>query len=624
MRDAEENEVEADGDMEGDVDEDADANSPSNSSQASEGENGSGERDTQTNPAMQEDGASTQQTAEDPFFTPTKPSVRPEMLNASAYDIVPTIAAPQSTSINAITATGDMRWVFSGGSDGYIRKYNWVETVNSKLMLTVAQRHPFVDSVVKAGVLMTYWENWDVPGRNSTSHSPEESATLCPVYSLAVQNHALWLLAGTDSGSIRLQSVRHDEGKEIALLQKHTAAVSVLSLSSDEKSLLSGSWDKSVLDWDLHVGQVRTTFGSSASQISSIEPRPLSSVPVPQESGEEPITNGTYSSNNHVNGGGPSAMPNGIGSRDRSQPAQDDQPTTAASPDSLFGGDDDDLFGDDGGAVISNGAPLNDAFGEEDEEITQATNNGPVSDGGQDVAMTDVAEGLRPVQALGHSVTEPETVLNVPQANGVADESAPPVMNGLSHAEDLEIPLETQDRSATPEAGPTSDSTFLATSIDGTIRVWDRRQPNPTARILPRNTPPWCMSACWSPDGNYIYAGRRNCTVEEFDLRKGLRFAERTFKFPQGSGPVTSVRAMPNGRHLICASYDILRLYDLKEPQSTRSTVPFLIVPGHRTGVISQLYFDPACRFMISTGGNRGWEGASTEVLLGYEVGVGT
>jgi transcriptional activator SPT8 len=623
MRDADENDGEADGDMEGDADDDGEANSPSNSSQASDGENGSGERDTQANPALHEDGSSSQQHAEDPFVTPTKPSIRLEILNASTYDIVPTIAAPQSTSINAITSTGDMRWVFTGGSDGYIRKYNWVETVNSKLMLTVAQRHPFVDSVVKAGVLMTYWENWDVPGRNTTSQPSEETATLCPVYSLAVQNQALWLLAGTDSGSIRLQSVRHDEGKEIALFQRHTSAVSVLSLSSDERSLLSGSWDKNVLDWDLNVGQVRTTFGSSAGQISSIEPRPVSSVPVPQESGEEPITNGTFSSNNHVNGGGSSAMANGIGSRDGSQPPQDEAPP-AASPDSLFGGDDDDLFGDDGGAVISNGAPLNDTFGEDDDELTHATGNGPVAEGGQDIAMTDAAEGLQPVQAPVDSVTEPEMVRDGPIANGVANEPATPVMNGIPHAEDLEMSLENQKQSTTPEAGPTSDSTFLATTIDGTIRVWDRRQPNPTARILPRNTPPWCMSACWSPDGNYIYAGRRNCTVEEFDLRKGLRSPERTFRFPQGSGAVTSVKAMPNGRHLICASHDILRLYDLKEPQSTRSTVPFLIVPGHRTGVISHLYFDPACRFMISTGGNRGWEGASTEVLLGYEVGVGT
>lgn len=142
------------------------------------------------------------------------------------------------------------------------------------------------------------------------------------------------------------------------------------------------------------------------------------------------------------------------------------------------------------------------------------------------------------------------------------------------------------------------------------------------ARILPRNTPPWCLSACWSPDGNFIYAGRRNNTVEEYDLRKGLKGPERVFRFPNGSGAVTSVKAMPNGRHLICASYDILRLYDLKESQTARSTVPFLIVPGHRTGVVSHLYLDPACRFMLSTGGNRGWEGASTEVLLGYEIGV--
>lgn len=87
------------------------------------------------------------------------PLVRPEALTAPFYDIVPTIAAPHSTSINAVTATPDLRWVFSGGADGYIRKFNWVETVNGKVMLTVAQRHPFVDSVTKAGVLTSYWEN---------------------------------------------------------------------------------------------------------------------------------------------------------------------------------------------------------------------------------------------------------------------------------------------------------------------------------------------------------------------------------------------------------------------------------------------------------------------------------
>jgi transcriptional activator SPT8 len=69
------------------------------------------------------------------------------------------------------------------------------------------------------------------------------------------------------------------------------------------------------------------------------------------------------------------------------------------------------------------------------------------------------------------------------------------------------------------------------------------------------------------------------------------------------------------------ASYDILRLYDLHQPVAKHSSVPFLIVPGHRTGVISQLYLDPSCRFLISTAGTRGWEGNSTQVLLGYEIG---
>lgn len=87
------------------------------------------------------------------------PQIRPEVLSASLYDIIPTIAAPHSTSINSITATPDLRWVFTGGADGYIRKFNWLETANGKTMLTVAQRHPFVDSVTKAGALVSYWEN---------------------------------------------------------------------------------------------------------------------------------------------------------------------------------------------------------------------------------------------------------------------------------------------------------------------------------------------------------------------------------------------------------------------------------------------------------------------------------
>lgn len=104
-----------------------------------------------------------------------------------------------------------------------------------------------------------------------------------------------------------------------------------------------------------------------------------------------------------------------------------------------------------------------------------------------------------------------------------------------------------------------SDTTFMSASMDGSIRIWDRRVPNPVARITNRpGVPPWCMGACWSPDGNWIYAGRRNGTVEEFSIHRaasgggsGGWAPERTLKFPAGSGAVSSVRAMVNGRHLV-------------------------------------------------------------------------
>ena len=542
--DAADGEGEGDDDLEpeveGDGDENEDQASQSGASQASDAADASAEQTRATGPAEPE--------AADEL--PMRPTIRPEIIAAPAYDIVPTIAAPQSTSVNAVTGTADTHWVFSGGSDGYIRRYNWADSVNSKLMLTVAQRHPFVDSVVKAGVLMSYWENWDSRAKGSSQSGG--GGLLSPVYSLAVQSQGLWLLSGTESGTIRLQSIRHDEGKEIALLQQHTSAVSVLTLSSDERSLLSGSWDKSVLDWDLNVGKVRTTFASAASQVSSIEPRPISSVPVPVETNEQVIPNGTYSSNNSKE----ATLPNGTEEEKDSAETLQDEPPVANTPDSLFGGDDgdDDLFGDSGGAVMSNDGPLQDAFGE-DEETSQLLPNGAHAEDLTDVAMQDAAAS-QPLDSFEPS-DQPDITTQTTGATegghekGESTETA--MTNGLPRVDAMEEISENKEM--TPEqqneAPLTLDSTFMATSIDGSIRIWDRRQASPVARVQPRNTPPWCLSACWSPDGNHIYAGRRNGTVEEYDLRKGLRGPERVFKFPLGSGPVTAVRAMPNGRHLI-------------------------------------------------------------------------
>lgn len=524
--------------------------------------------------------------------------VRPEALNAAEYDIVPTMAAPQSTSINCITATPDMRYWFSGGSDCYIRKYDGVATINGKTLLTVAQRHPFVDSVVKAGVLMSYWDNEEP---RETVKNPGEDPPLSPVYSLAVQSQALWMLSGLESGCINLYSVRHDEGKKITSLRLHKSAVSVLTLAQDEKSVLSGSWDKNVFDWDLNTGQQKRSFEGSGGQISAIEIRPASSLPVPEESGDPLPTNGTFSSNNDQK-----PLLNGLSNGNHANGEEGNEDAPGSPTDSLFGGgsDNNSLFGETAG----DGAPSGGVFGDEDDEFSRAIESSLDNqvDTQGDLSMGDAPELAPAVQQPEQNGVklEPST-----QSNGISNGKAPELAT---------IVAETQDAVAT------SDSTFLAASMDGALRIWDRRQPNPIARIPTRTgVPPWCMAACWSPDGNFIYAGRRNGTVEEFSLHKGLKNAERTFKFPQGSGAVSALRAMPNGRHLICASHDILRLYDLKAPQSNKhSTVPFLIVPGPpRAGVISALHVDPTCKYMLSAAGNRGWEGSTTEVLIGYEIG---
>ncbi|KAI4255898.1 MAG: hypothetical protein LQ352_002351 [Teloschistes flavicans] len=553
--------------------------------------------------------------------------VRPEALTASVYDIVPTIAAPHSTSINSITATPDLRWVFSGGADGYIRRFNWIETVNGKSMLTVAQRHPFVDSVTKAGVLVSYWENED-PQAKATAG--EDGPYLSSVYSLAVQRHGIWLLSGLENGGINLQSVRHDEGKQIACLRQHTSAISVLNLAQDEQSVLSGSWDKSVIDWDLNTGQVKRKFEGSGGQISALEIRPTSNVPVPEVSGEAIQNSDTFSSNGVEKPPSNGALTNGMDHESTTEPVDEsgmaDAPGSPA--DSLFGGND-SLFGDNDDAETA--APSAGHFVDDDDnEFSRAIANGISgqdcvdASGDNDMIVNASSMDVKNLDKDAGSAQPPiNDGIDPSVANGQGDAAL--TLTNSPHAEEIPPkPTGAENMSLSTGLESQGDNTFLAASIDGSLRIWDKRRPNPIAKIPPRNVPPWCMNACWSPDGNCIYAGRRNGTVEEFCVHRGLQGVERSFKLPYGSGPVSAVRAMPNGRHLICASYDILRLYDLEQQQTFKhSTVPFLIVPGHRTGVVSHLYMDPTCRYMISTAGTRGWEGNSTEVLLGYEIGCG-
>lgn len=401
---------------------------------------------------------------------------------------------------------------------------------------------------------------------STAGKSSEESSSISSVYSLAVQREGLWLLSGLESGGINLQSVRHDEGKQIACLQGHTSVVSVLNLAQDEKSMLSGSWDKNVIDWDLNTGKIVRNFEGSGGQISALETRPFSSLPVPEASGDIVELNATFSTDSSEK---PRINGTTINGTDQDTQHEVSVNGDVGSPaDSLFGGNDgDSLFGDNDNEAP--GAPSGGNFvDDDDDEFSRAIANGirdqehdqeqekPTKDLEGDTDMKDASQSSTNARINGDpqmpnpSDTGATTVHIADQQVSGPFET---VRNGLPHScELLSNSASGENVSADlPEAPLPSDSTFLAASFDGSLRVWDRRQNTPIAKITPQNVPPWCMNACWSPDGNFIYAGRRNGTVDEYSLHKGLRGAERSFKLPNNSGPVSAVRAMPNGRHLI-------------------------------------------------------------------------
>ncbi|CAI4034991.1 hypothetical protein SMKI_12G1280 [Saccharomyces mikatae IFO 1815] len=439
---------------------------------------------------------------------------------ADSYNIYPTAAIPIQTHVNALAVSRGLKYLFLGGSDGYIRKYDLLNTLEGKLSLTILQKHSLAESIQNAGILQSYWEN-EIPQKksemklsaNKADYEPKVSA----VHSLEVQSECLFILSGLQNGGITMQGVRYMEGS-IAHYFKgrngHNQIVNILKLNGQEDRFLSGSWDKRLLEWDLQTGDIANEFKKSRSELSSLEMRPLySSVDV--------------SSN--------------VNSSKESENADDDM---------------DSLFGD------------------EDEEEKQDVGNEPIEKG------EDSRSGENKEQISKESL------------NIVYDESV-----------------------------------FMTSGLNGSVYIWDRRMTQSPASSLERapGVPPWCLSACWSVDGDHVYAGRRNACVEQFDLKMPSK-PLHNLKLPSISGPVSCVKAMPNNKHILCASRDNIRLYNVElavaaaNSATKSSKVPFLIVPGHHGGIISNLYLDPTSRFLISTSGNRGWQGNSTDTTLIYDI----
>lgn len=178
--------------------------------------------------------------------------------------------------------------MLTGSEDGYIRKWDFFQSMNGKTSLTQAQRHHHVDSVTLAGVLSSWWENEETVKPNETDELLNTSTDpkLSAVYSLAIHSEALWAVQGCENGSINLTTVRHDEGKTHHVFRNHAGPVSVLLITPSETELISGSWDKSVLEWDLNTGDIIRSYDGHCSQLSCAQFQPMYAPNVPETMGE--------------------------------------------------------------------------------------------------------------------------------------------------------------------------------------------------------------------------------------------------------------------------------------------------------------------------------------------------
>ncbi|GAA94981.1 uncharacterized protein L969DRAFT_53124 [Mixia osmundae IAM 14324] len=462
------------------------------------------------------------------------------------------VTLPHGTEVQCIALPSGANHFFTGGQDGFIRRYALRDTtaglteldnlitrtsgknVHGKAVHGIPSGH----YAAPQGVLVGYWENLDLAPqtmqygpRGLTHTGPEPS----PVYSLAIHSQELWGLSGTISGAIHLWSVRLDEGQIRHVFQPgsvgegrlghRSTPVSALALAGEETSVISGGWDANLLEWDLHTGQAIRSYEGMTGQISSLSFRPLIDGSIPE-------TNGHHDPTDRMNGDGDVTVTQ----------------SPAESVDSLF---------DDG-------------------------------DGEPDPSILSESVRLEPVTKSGRSVPN-------------AFEPGLPAL---------------------------SDQVFLASGIDGQVLLWDRRQDS-NARAarkfeLGSKTPPWSAQASWTADGQTVIVGRRNETVDLYDLRARQ---VRTLRLPAGSGAISSVRSLANSRQIICASQDNIRQWFLDrddgEPSSRpASKMPFRIISGHHGATISDIVLDDTGRYMFTASGNRdlvGSGGTSDSVTI-YEL----
>jgi transcriptional activator SPT8 len=486
-----------------------------------------------------------------------------------------------------------MTHLLTGSDDGFIRDYDVFATVNGKTTLTAPQRHHcnVVEGNMKAGQIRSWWENPDfVP---QSGYPPMGDSSPCPVYSLAMHSDAIWALGGANvcfpdniifptilnrellqRGHINLFTIRHDPGRLVHVLANgHRGPISALSINHDEKGFFSAGWDgeatvgytsdrtgdyliEDIQQWDLNTGQGIRKFTAHGAQLVAIAVRPLGS-PYYSDPVSSAGSYGSYSVSQPARENDISRAVNAepsIAITDAqlkqspsvsvdplsNQKMQDADAKSDTSFDPLFDGE------PDGDGEFDNENPPSDEFGALRSQVPQR--DGSTAGNKSNLAVPELAP--HPGQ---------QQVSRSPQSSVAPPKNAPPLLNASNTA-------------------TFSPDILMIAAIDGQIMLWDKRVNTPGTGVgrlwMSEKTPPWCVSvriqisslyralkaasqACWSTDGSHIYAGRRNGTVDVWDVRllgrSGPNCTPRLLKSlrnPPSSGVVSCVVPFPDGRHI--------------------------------------------------------------------------
>ncbi|GEQ72984.1 hypothetical protein JCM33374_g6674 [Metschnikowia sp. JCM 33374] len=143
-----------------------------------------------------------------------------------------------------------------GGEDGFIRKYDLSRPLTARLSRCL--KHNLMDNINKAGVIGSMGNEQPMTKKPDPKREPQVPR---------IGFHHGCLLRAQNKPSIPSMLSAMAYGNRVW-------TSFVLRLNHAQNSVLSGSWDKTIREWDLNTGKTKNLYRGSTGQISSIQFRP--------------------------------------------------------------------------------------------------------------------------------------------------------------------------------------------------------------------------------------------------------------------------------------------------------------------------------------------------------------